>query len=404
MNTNLLGLSTLALFSCIVIQAALSTAADVVPFGSSKSQDTPVIQLGPVEVHPFLSVQETYSDNIFLVPDYKKHDFITTLAPGAQLKLPFRRHALFLSGTATIVNYAKYSSENKTDWTLSGAGDFYFGSRINLKISDSYLENHEPRSQSAVSYVEKYKNNNASASLTYVLADVSKLQLDYTNAYWKFKNSGFRSRDENTVSAYAYYRVMPKTSLFTEYEFKNVYFTEKAGGSDLDNKVHSALFGLTWELSELSKGTVKGGYLYKTFDDTSRKDFGTFVASLELSHRFSDYNAIKLAGAREVNESSLLGTSYSISTGINGEFTHKFNDRFSAALKAAFNDEVFSNVVAGDSVKRNDQVVLGGAKATYAFRRWMDSTLEYYIRRKDSNVSAYDSTENNISLTLKAFF
>jgi len=360
--------------------------------------------MGPVEVHPFLSLQETYSDNIFLVPSDKKHDFITTVMPGVQFKLPIRRHALYLTGTATINRYADYSSENTSDWNLSGAGDFNFGSRINLKLSDNYLAGHEPRSQSALSDIEKFKNNNASASLTYILADISKLQLDYTNDYWKFNNSRFRSRDENIVSAYAYYRVMPKTSLFTEYEFKDVYFTDKVDTTNLDNNVHSALLGVNWELSVRSKGTVKGGYLYKVFDDPALKSLSNFAASVNISHHFSDYNSINLLGARTVNESSLQGTRYSISTGLSGEFIHKFNDRFSTGLKASYSDEVFSDIAPGDTVKRSDQVVLAGAKVMYSFRKWLESTLEYYRRQKDSNINSYDSTENNISLTVKAFF
>jgi len=404
MKMNILTLSVLLLFSSAAVHADLSAAADEAPFGISRSQDAPLLLLGPVEVHPFLSLQETYSDNIYLVPDNKKYDFITTIIPGMQLKLPIRRHALFLTGTTTLNRYADHSSENTTDWNLSGAGDFNFGSRINLKVSDSYLSGHEPRSQSAISSIEKFKNNNAAASFTYILADISKLQLDYVNDDWKFKNSTFRSRDENIVSAYAYYRVMPKTSLFAEYEFKNVYFTDKAGGRDLDNDVHSALLGVTWELTAQSKGTVKGGYLYKKFDDTTQKNFSTFAGSADVSHHFSDYNAVKLVGARAVNESSLLGTRYSVSTGLTLELTHKLNDRFSVGLNDSLSNEVFSDIAPGDSVKRSDQVSQISVRAMYSFRRWLESTLEYYLRHKNSNIDLYDSTENNVSLTLKAFF
>jgi hypothetical protein len=404
MKLNVQTLSTVTLLFCAVAYTDLSHAADDAPFGVSKSQDAPIIQMGPVEVHPFISLKETYSDNIYLVTADKTHDFITTIAPGVQFKMPIRRHALFLTGSTTLNRYAGYSSENSTDWSLSGAGDFNFGSRINLKVVDSFLAGHEPRSQSALADMETFRNNNAAASLTYILADISKLQLDYANDYWKFKNSDFRTRDENLVSVYAYYRVMPKTSLFTEYDFKNVYYTSKpVGSNDFDNKVHSALLGLTWELSTQSKGTVKGGYLYKVFDAPSLKNLGTFAASADISHHFSDYNSIKLIGARAVNESSLEGTRYSISTGMSGEFSHKFVERCSASVKASFSDESFADTT-GETVKRSDQIVVAGAKAVYTFRRWLESALEYYWRQKNSNIDIYDSTENNVSFTLKASF
>jgi len=247
--------------------------------------------------------------------------------------------------------------------------------------------------------MEKYSNNNAAASLSYILADISMLQLDYSSDLWKYTASDFRSRNENAVSAYVFYRVMPKTSLFAEYDFKNVYFTTKpAGSAVLDNNVHSGLLGVTWELSERSKGTVKAGYLHKIFDDTAQKSFGTFAASLDISHNFNDYNSVKLIGARTVNESSLVGSNYSVSTGVTGEATHKFNDRVSTTLKVSFNDESFSNST------RSDQVVLGGVKIAYAFRRWLETSVEYYWRQKNSNDNAYDSTENNVAVAFKAYF
>jgi hypothetical protein len=148
--------------------------------------------------------------------------------------------------------------------------------------------------------------------------------------------------------------------------------------------------------------------LYKVFDDSARKSFSTFAASADISHNFSDYNSAKLVGARVVNETSLSGTRYSVSTGLTGEFTHKFNDRISSGFKASLSSEGYSNDVVGDTpgvlVKRSDTVVLAGAKAMYTFRRWLDSTLEYSWRQKNSNINSNDSTENNISLTLKASF
>jgi hypothetical protein len=392
-------MSTLLLFSCAVLGADSSLAADDAPFGVTRAKDAPIIQAGPVEIHPFLSLLETFSDNIYLHPTDRKHDFITTIAPGVQFRMPIRRHALFLTGNATFNQYSKYSSENNIDWNVSGAGDFNFGSRINLKLSDRYLDAHEPRSQSSLSIMEKYSNNSAEASLSYILADISKLQLDYTSDLWKYTASDFRSRVENAVSAYVYYRIMPKTSIFAEYDFKNVYFSTKTiATGDLDNNVHSGLLGVNWALSERSKGTVKGGYLYKIFDDRVQKNFGTFAASIDVSHNFSDYNAVKLIGARTVNESSLAGSSYSVSTGVTGEFTHSFNDRIASTLKASFSNESFANS------PRRDQVTLCGVKAVYAFRRWLESSLEYYWRQKNSNDNIYDSAENNIAVAVKAYF
>lgn len=373
-----------------------------IPAGVSINQDAPVLRLGPVEVHPYLSLRETYSDNVFLTPDNKKHDFITSINPGLFLQLPFRRHVVSLGGSTNLNKYAINSSEDTTDWTLYSAGDFYLGSRINLKVSDKYRNGFESRSQSSTTEINKFQSNTAAASFTYGLANISKVQLDYSRTYLKYKTSDFRSRDEDLVSAYLYYRMLPRTSAFVEYEFKNVSFMDNS--SFLDNNVHSGLLGVNWELSERSKGTIKAGYLLKNFDRKSQGSIDDFTASVDISHYFSDYNFMKLVGARMVNESSLQGTRYSVSTGINGEFTHHFLDRLSATVKVSYSEERFSDIAPGDFLKRKDRVLQAGAALQYTFRRWLESAVEYSWRDKNSNIAAYGSTENSSSLTIKAFF
>lgn len=374
------------------------------------------MKLGPIEVHSYLSLRESYSDNVYLTRDNKKHDFITSINPGLFLQLPFRRHFVSLGGNTTINRNAINSSEDTIVWTLYGAGDFYFGSRFNLKVSDNYNNSYETRSQSSTSEIERFQNNTAAASLTYVMADISKVQLDYSRNYLKYRTSGFRSRNEDLVSAYLYYRMLPRTSAFVEYEFKKVGFMDTSSTlnnrDNLDNNVHSGLLGVKWELSERSKGTIKGGYLLKNFDQQSQESQSSiddFAASIDISHYFSDYNFMKLAGARTINESSLEGTRYSVSTGINGEFTHRFLDRLSSTIKASYSEERFSsntaaNATPSDHQIRKDSVLQVGAALQYNFRRWLENSLEYYWRNKDSNKDNYDSTENNISLTIKAFF
>lgn len=378
----------------------VSAALDI-PSGVSRDPDSPVMRLGPVEVHPYLFLRETYSDNVYLTHDHKKYDFITSINPGLSLQLPYRRHTLTVGGDTTINRYVLNTSEDTTDWSLYAAGDVYLGSRINLKLSDIYRDSHESRSQSSTAEMEKYRSNIAALSLIYGLVGISRVQLDYSRTYLKYRNNDYRSRDEDLISAYLYYRVLPRTSVFVEYEFKNVSFMEN---SSLDNSVHSALLGVTWELSERSRGTVKGGYLLKNFDQQAYSSVDDFTASVDVSHYFSDYNFMKLSGARTVSESSVEGTRYSVNTGIRGDFTHRFLDRLSVTVRGSYREDRFSDTAPGESRKRRDRVVQAGASLQYLFRRWLECDLEYSWWDRHSNNVTYDNTENNVSLTFKASF
>ncbi len=360
------------------------------------------LRLGPVELHPYLTVKETYSDNVFFTSDDKKSDFITSLTPGIVLQVPFRMHTLSFNANTTFTRYSKYSSENTTDYALGGLGNFLLGSLVTLNISDAYAKGHEPRSSSSSGIIEKFRTNAAAVSLTYLLANVSKVQLDYTRTTWNYQTSEFRSRHEDLLSAYLYYRMLPKTSAFVEYDFKQVRFNDKTNG--LDNKVFTGLLGLTWEVTERSKGTVKAGYLQKDFDDPSRGSLKTWTAAADVSHDFSDFTSIKLLAKRDVNESSLLGTRYFITTGLYGELTRKFLDRLAGVVRASYGEDKYSDIIPGDTEMRKDKTVAVGAGMRYYLQRWLEFVLDYNYRKRDSNIDIYKYTENAFSLTMNASF
>lgn len=368
----------------------------------SGNQETPLLRLGPFEVHPTLSVTESFTDNVFLAPDKRRSDAITTVSPGLLLQMPVRQHLLSWGGNTTIARYASHSSENTTDWTLYGACDLQLGRRIKYAVAGNYGYTHEGRSASSTSSIEKYWNGDLTTSLAYIMADKAKIKLEYTRTWLDYRTSDYRSRDEDAVSLYLYYRALPRTAPYVQYEFKNVTFRDNS--TSLDNSVHSVFAGAIWELSERSRGNVKVGYLDKSFRHSSHEGIGDFAASLDVTHYVSDDNYLKCVGARTVDESSTQGTRYSVATGIGAEFTHRFLDRLSATVSGGFREVRFSNAEEGESKRRIDEVLQAGLTVRYTFRRWLECSLTYNWFDRDSNVATYDATENTVALRLAAAF
>lgn len=356
------------------------------------------MHIGQLEFHPYLLTKETYSDNIYSTSAAEKHDYFTTITPGLRLQFPFREHLLGAEYNKVLTKYARYEHENTIDQNANGFAVFKFGSLVGLKLLDVYARGHEPRGSSSTGFIEVYHTNAATASATYKLADVSKIQLDYTKTRWGFESSQFRDRQEGLVSAYIYYRFMPKTSAFVEYDHKKVDF--EATTNNLDNKTDTGLFGLLWEITEKSKGTVKAGYLRKNFEVSSNKDFKTWTASADLNHEFSDYTSIKLVGQRIVNETTLQGVRYTTTTGAYGEFIHKLTYKISAVLRGSYGVDKFSDSVAPETKLRKDLTTSGGIGLKYAMRDWLEFTLDYNHKKRDSNIDANDYHENSYTFAI----
>ena len=355
------------------------------------------IHVGALEVHPYLSVTQTYDDNVYATSSDTKSDWITTTMPGIKLQMPFRMHKLEAEYRAVINNYWDYSSENITDHHAAILGDFKFGSRFGMRLGDKYDRGHEPRASSGSGQIEKYDRNAANAALSYVFADRVKAEVEYTQTYWNFTQpeNAFRDRNEYLIATYLYYRFLPKTSAFVEYDFKNVIFEQKALG--LDNQVHTPLLGLRWDITEMTKGIVKAGYLSKNFEAANKDTYNTWTASVELDQAFSR-SSLKLIGKRDVNESNAVGTTYYITTGAFAEYTHKLGNKLSAVGRLSYGEDDYSNTN-GYELDRVDKTSLFGAGLKYQMRDWLEFALNYNHLRRDSNIDYRDLTDNTVSLT-----
>lgn len=356
------------------------------------------LHIGPLEIHPYVSVREAYSDNIYATANERKSDSITTTIPGLRLDLPFRMHGLVLDYNAVITNHATYTADDTTDQNARGILDLKLGSQFGLSLSNFYTDNHEPRGSSSTGFIEKYNNNVATASVAYQLADVSKIEISYTRSVWEFKTSKFRDRNEDMASAYLYYQLLPKTSAFIEYDHKIVDFT--VSSQDLNNDVNNESLGITWASTEKSKGTIKVGYLQKNFAKIGKTDYTTWTTSVDLSHELSNHTSLTITGQRAVNEANLQGTNYLVSTGAYAELKHKFIQKLTAVVKGSIGTDDFSDIVPPETEKRQDLTTMGGMGLKYLIQDWLETAIDYSHTDRNSNMDTNDYWENSYMFTI----
>ena len=368
-----------------------------------------------LQFDPYVSLRESLTDNVFNTPTDTRHDLISALTPGIKMVYPFRTHQFDFDYHAVLTRYKTYSSDRTNDHFVNGAVDLKFGSLVGLKLSDVYMKNHFPRSSSATGFIEKYTNNTVKASLSYQLADRSKVQVDLGQSSWSFQDqaSFFRDRREGLLSGYLYYRFQPKTSAFVELDRKKADFSDPVS-QPLDNAMDSALLGITWEATRRSQGTVKIGKTWKDYSDGSVEDYSSWTGSMDIIHRFDEYNTVKVTGLREINETNYqpvagqLPVRFFVTTGAAAEVTHRFGYRLSGSLSGSLGTDKFSDPVfdpADNTYKdRKDSTVLLGLGLKYAAKEWLEVGVDYLARKRDSNINANDYSEHRYSLMVSAAF
>ena len=367
---------------------------------AAASEDTlPWIQVGPAIVHPSLALKETYSDNVYYTEKNTTNDFITTILPSVTLNLPFRMHELSLGASAEFLRYADNTDLNVSPYEVFVLGDFTIGDRVQVKVGDTYRHAAESPLESPNGSADMYNDNAAALSVKYAFVDVAQVQLDYTKSMLDYPESAYRTRDEDLVSVFLYYRVLPVTSAFLEYDFKNVAYDTS---TENDNVVQNGHLGATWEISEFSKGTAKIGYQAKNYADASQEDYATWTASVDLLHQLSDAASARLLGQRAVNEGKDPGVRYYTTSGVYVDFTYRFLDRLAGQLEVSYGVDDFSDPPSGKSLVRKDTTARAGLGAKYSFNGWLDVSAGYAYLVRDSNYAKNDATANSVNLAVTA--
>jgi hypothetical protein len=382
----------------------LLLSAMVVP-GVCRAEETPAeamppLQVGPVLVNPSLTLKETFTDNAFYTDGNTTSDLITTLAPAIKLRLPLRMHELTLGADAEFNLYLDNSSLNTSPFQIYALGDFSIGDRVKVKVGDTYQHYEESPLESPNGTQDTYTANAAALTAKYLFADVAQAQFDYTHVNLDYPDSNYRTRAEDRLSLYLYYRVLPATSAFLEYDFKNVGYDTTG---KFDNVVHTGQVGATWEITEYSKGTAKVGFLTKLYDDGSLEDYSTWTASVDLQHRVTDAVSVRLLGKREVNEGKETGVRYYTTTGFFADCTYRFLERLSAVVEGSYAVDAFSDARPGSTAAREDDTVHVGVGAKYSFNSWLDVVLGYGYSNRDSNRAGLDAAITTLTLKVTAY-
>jgi len=350
----------------------------------------PTLAVGPLKVNPFVSVSQTFSDNITYTRNDKKSDSITTVTPGIRLRLPFQTHVAQLEYYSVFARYGKYTGENTTDDHVGGSVDFKAGDRLELRLSDNYENGHEPRSSTPTGTNEDFHSNVAAASASYRITDRFTARLDYGKAAWHFITSHFRDREEDQIVGTVYYRVLPKASVFLEYGRRNMNYVETT--PDLDGTVGTMQAGLTWDISSRSKGTLKAGLARRDLTSSAGSNGTVKVGSADVRHDFTGDTTVALTAQRSLNEPDIPGSKYFISTGGYAELTQRFVRKWAAVVRGAYVQDLY--------FVRTDRTALTGAGLRYRAKDWLEFALDYNQRKRDSNIQGNDYVEQSSLITM----
>lgn len=398
----------------ILCLSVLALALIPAPGFPAEPSDLPGnLRVGPIRVHPGMSITQEYNDNLFREPSHEKGAAVTTVSPGVVLQLPFRRHFLELDYHADIIEAARYNSQYDTDSHFLNALLTLDFNRLNIQAGNDWASDSTPP-DSKNDIRNNYFRNMAFAEASYQLPGRYRFRTFYRNEYRSFdsfhKPGQFDPRLDdymlNDVGANLFYRFLPLTSALVEYGFTHTN-NRDMGLPSTDSDAHRIWLGLSWEPTAKITGSLKGGYVTRNYDGPA-DDWDGFGMEGDVRYKLTPRYTITFNGFRRILETSVTqeegvyGTYY-VSTGGTLGLDRAFTPKLSATIDVAYfyNDYRERGLI---GKKRSDDLWGFGCGATYQIQKWLETTLKYTLWDNDSNISAEDYTENRIMGTVAVIF
>ena len=365
------------------------------------------IHLGPVIVHPGVSVSETYTDNYFLEPENdERSDWITTLTPYLDVIVPFRRHSFEVSYHSDIFRNAKRSQYDIEHHYVGGKLTLDFPGGLIVNAEHQYAAMSNPPVALGDVY-KKFQRHRSSFDAEYRFSDRYTVGMAYAHTMRRFDRTVFNEDDydQDSVALDIYYRILPKTSMFIEGGWDYTRYPERGPISN-DSDRYRVWMGMRTNATAKIVGVLKGGWTYKDWKDKAAGDnISTFGMEGDLYYDITPRTRMSLVMFRRVEDTSrtttenlAYGTSYTLSGG-SFRLRQSIGQRLSVfglagAEYAKYNEAgLFGK-------RREDTKLYAGVGGDYRLWRWLTLGFNYRYTDNDSNFNSEDYKENRVMMYL----
>jgi len=412
--------------------------------------------LGPSygNIHPFISIQGEYTDNLYNINIDEQTNFLTTVSAniwiitpkaerlpirlssyntavgGSRFSLPsstsFDRFQAYLLGGIDYNNFSMDSDLNYTPWALEGMLQYNLPSGLSFRIMDKFVDDRDRieigsfttqdftleqdglNVTSIPSNIRDFISNQARAFINIDMSEKISGYFDYTNYYLNYdrEEDDWLDRSDNVFALSLFYHHSPGTSFFAELDHAIIDYDTATYN---DNKESSLLGGIKWKGSIKTSLMFKGGYQVKEFDDEEREELESFTFETWLTYLVTDKTKMTFKLLKALEE-----TDTRVSRGkdtVSGRFDYdqEFSERFRGYIRFRFEhydyekfDQLDTNQIFIEA--REDWFYGIKPALQYDFNDWLMSELSYSFEERDSNYDLFDFKTQIVFLSLNAAF
>lgn len=401
--------------------------------------------------HPYLSIREEWTDNLYNINFDEQSNLLTVLSPGIWIGLPrmqkipltlyphnaaiggvrfavptadsFDRFQAYLLAGADYKNYSEQSDLNHTAWRIEGLLQYNMPLGLSFRMFDKFTGDRDrydigsfvPEDftvqedgillASSPSRIREYYSNQANITAIYELSDSYSLQFDYLNFYLDYDDevNAWLDRMDHRYSVSLKYTYSPKTSLFLEYDFADIRYDTETD-NDSSNSFYYA--GVKWMATAKTTLSAKGGYQVREYDIVENNDNDTFSMEMALNYLITDKTKITMNVYKALEETDSLASRGRDTIVARIRYDQNFTYRIRGNVEFWYETSDYGGLerdgffqTAGNREDKEFQV---RPAVQYTISDWLLAELAYSFENRDSNDNLFDFTTHTLIFSLNA--
>jgi hypothetical protein len=365
------------------------------------------LKAGAFDLIPTLDIDYSDTDNMFKSASNEVDTNLLLLNPRLQAIVDDGSSSFSLSAEAIDGDYSATSEDDYTDWRVAADTHLQVSTRNAFELNAGLFSTREMRgtgfSQGGLLPSDPDSYEETTAGISYLYGDSESFFSFDLNAgiYDKTYDNNrsqtqFREREDDRLSATAYFNVSPRTNILLEYRNTDIDYTTDPiavlGARDsLDSEETYAFIGVTWEATAKTTGSIKVGHGDKEFSDADRADAdGAFWEASILWEPLS-YSSVTLNAQSGFGEA--IGQGNALETdNYNLSWTHEWSNSLSHSLSLYASDDDYIGS------QRADEFDVLSLRVDYSVRRWFDVNVSIAREERVSSFSLFNYKENVVAI------
>jgi hypothetical protein len=375
-------------------QAAGQGALVSIMQASRPDYDAQGQRLGSFVLQPTLDVTEGYNSNVYAATDDVRHDFFTTVTPIVSLNSGWDRNFLGATVGGEIDRYAKYVSENISNFNSLISGRLDVVQDVYFTANAGYQILHEPRgSPNSVNGEFPTEYHVAHGEVSFVKAnsivglkiDGSINHYDYFDVPSSITNQPIietdRNRTEYDITAEASYELAPQYRAILRASGNERAYDHKfdPGGFQRSSTGYQFDAGVALSISSKVDGEFYVGYLQQDFDDPRLPTAGGVGFGANLLWNVDGVTSVKGTLSRTVEETIVVQASSFLQTALAVRVEHEFRKNILADIGFSYTNQNYQNF------GRVDDIYGFNVEGKYLLTRNLVTSLNVGYTSKVSN-------------------